>query len=100
MPTAARVATNDVPIAADVARHALAGSHAGHAKPELPEHDVEHAAVRERRRALAGVARRFTFAHTKLCAGDITGEGGIELWSSRKKITRKWASQTDATWMS
>ncbi len=45
----------------------------------------------------------FSFGGTKasrLGGGDITGEGGIELWSSRKKITRKWASQPDATWMS
>lgn len=32
--------------------------------------------------------------------GDITGPGGIELWTQVKKITRKWAAQTDANWMS
>ncbi len=32
--------------------------------------------------------------------GDVTGPGGIELWTQVKKITRKWSSQTDANWMS
>jgi malonate-semialdehyde dehydrogenase (acetylating)/methylmalonate-semialdehyde dehydrogenase len=32
--------------------------------------------------------------------GDVTGRGGIEFWSQLKKITRKWAAQTDASWMS
>ncbi len=45
----------------------------------------------------------FSFGGTKdskLGSGDITGEGGVELWSTRKKITRKWASASDANWMS
>ncbi len=33
-------------------------------------------------------------------ATDITGQGGVELWTSVKKITTKWALQPDATWMS
>jgi malonate-semialdehyde dehydrogenase (acetylating) / methylmalonate-semialdehyde dehydrogenase len=32
--------------------------------------------------------------------GDITGMGGVELWSFLKKITTKWELQSDATWMS
>jgi malonate-semialdehyde dehydrogenase (acetylating)/methylmalonate-semialdehyde dehydrogenase len=31
---------------------------------------------------------------------DITGESALEFWSQRKKITMKWAEQSDATWMS
>lgn len=31
---------------------------------------------------------------------DITGESSLEFWSQRKKITIKWAEQSDATWMS
>ncbi len=37
---------------------------------------------------------------SKFGHGDITGESGIEFWSSLKKITRKWTVQHDATWMS
>ncbi len=33
-------------------------------------------------------------------AGDITGRGGVELWSRLKKITTKWELQSDTTWMS
>ena len=33
-------------------------------------------------------------------AGDITGRGGVELWSYLKKITTKWQLQPDASWMS
>ncbi len=32
--------------------------------------------------------------------GDITGSGGVELWSQLKKITTKWALQPDHNWMS
>jgi len=32
--------------------------------------------------------------------GDMTGAGGVELWSRVKKITTKWALQPDANWMS
>jgi malonate-semialdehyde dehydrogenase (acetylating) / methylmalonate-semialdehyde dehydrogenase len=37
---------------------------------------------------------------SKFGQGDITGPSGIEFWSQLKKITSKWALQTDATWMS
>jgi malonate-semialdehyde dehydrogenase (acetylating)/methylmalonate-semialdehyde dehydrogenase len=37
---------------------------------------------------------------SKFGQGDITGEGGVELWSQLKKITTKWALQPDANWMS
>jgi malonate-semialdehyde dehydrogenase (acetylating)/methylmalonate-semialdehyde dehydrogenase len=45
----------------------------------------------------------FSFGGTKASrfgAGDITGKGGVELWTYLKKITTKWALQPDATWMS
>jgi malonate-semialdehyde dehydrogenase (acetylating)/methylmalonate-semialdehyde dehydrogenase len=45
----------------------------------------------------------FSFGGTrdsKLGHGDITGQGGVEFWSTLKKITTKWALQPDATWMS
>jgi malonate-semialdehyde dehydrogenase (acetylating)/methylmalonate-semialdehyde dehydrogenase len=45
----------------------------------------------------------FSFGGTrdsKFGHGDITGPGGVEFWSSLKKITTKWALQPDATWMS
>lgn len=37
---------------------------------------------------------------SKLGVGDITGWGGVELWSRSKKITTKWGLQPDQTWMS
>jgi len=45
----------------------------------------------------------FSFGGTKdskYGAGDITGWGGVELWSNRKKITTKWSMQSDKNWMS
>jgi malonate-semialdehyde dehydrogenase (acetylating)/methylmalonate-semialdehyde dehydrogenase len=45
----------------------------------------------------------FSFGGTKASRfgqGDITGRGGIDLWSQLKKITTKWALQPDASWMS
>ncbi len=45
----------------------------------------------------------FSFGGTKQSRfghGDITGAGGIEFWSNRKKITTKWAEQADKNWMS
>jgi malonate-semialdehyde dehydrogenase (acetylating)/methylmalonate-semialdehyde dehydrogenase len=45
----------------------------------------------------------FSFGGTKeskFGCGDITGSGGVEFWSNRKKITTKWAAQTDKNWMS
>jgi malonate-semialdehyde dehydrogenase (acetylating)/methylmalonate-semialdehyde dehydrogenase len=45
----------------------------------------------------------FSFGGTKESKfgyGDITGSGGVEFWSNRKKITAKWAAQTDKNWMS
>jgi len=44
----------------------------------------------------------FSFGGTKgsrFGHGDMTGPGGIELWSQLKKITTKWQLQSDATWM-
>jgi malonate-semialdehyde dehydrogenase (acetylating)/methylmalonate-semialdehyde dehydrogenase len=32
--------------------------------------------------------------------GDMTGQGGVELWTKLKKVTTKWALQPDANWMS
>lgn len=32
--------------------------------------------------------------------GDVTGPGGLEFWSQLKKVTTKWALQSDANWMS
>lgn len=37
---------------------------------------------------------------SKFGACDITGESSLEFWTQRKKITIKWAEQSDATWMS
>jgi malonate-semialdehyde dehydrogenase (acetylating)/methylmalonate-semialdehyde dehydrogenase len=42
-----------------------------------------------------GGTKRSKFGH-----GDITGPGGVDFWTDLKKITTKWASQIDATWMS
>lgn len=45
----------------------------------------------------------FSFGGTKeskFGSGDITGAGGVELWSNRKKITAKWERQSDKNWMS
>jgi malonate-semialdehyde dehydrogenase (acetylating)/methylmalonate-semialdehyde dehydrogenase len=45
----------------------------------------------------------FSFGGTKASkygTGDITGSGGVEFWSNRKKVTTKWALQSDKNWMS
>jgi malonate-semialdehyde dehydrogenase (acetylating)/methylmalonate-semialdehyde dehydrogenase len=45
----------------------------------------------------------FSFGGTKgsrFGHGDITGQGGVELWTHLKKITSKWGSNTDGSWMS
>jgi malonate-semialdehyde dehydrogenase (acetylating)/methylmalonate-semialdehyde dehydrogenase len=45
----------------------------------------------------------FSFGGTKdskFGAGDVTGVGGVEFWSNRKKVTTKWALQADKNWMS
>lgn len=45
----------------------------------------------------------FSFGGTKesrFGAGDITGFAGVEFWSYKKKVTSKWALQSDKNWMS
>lgn len=45
----------------------------------------------------------FSFGGSKMSRfghGDMTGPGGLEFWSQLKKITTKWALQSDANWMS
>jgi malonate-semialdehyde dehydrogenase (acetylating)/methylmalonate-semialdehyde dehydrogenase len=45
----------------------------------------------------------FSFGGTKQSKfghGDITGVAGVEFWSTKKKITTKWSTQTDKNWMS
>jgi malonate-semialdehyde dehydrogenase (acetylating)/methylmalonate-semialdehyde dehydrogenase len=45
----------------------------------------------------------FSFGGTKASRfghGDITGLGGVELWTQLKKVTSKWAKAPDGTWMS
>ncbi|HEX6245574.1 MAG TPA: CoA-acylating methylmalonate-semialdehyde dehydrogenase [Polyangiales bacterium] len=45
----------------------------------------------------------FSFGGTKASRyghGDITGQGGVELWTQLKKVTSKWAKAPDGTWMS
>jgi len=45
----------------------------------------------------------FSFGGTrdsKLGHGDMTGPGAVAFWSDLKKVTTKWALQSDATWMS
>ena len=37
---------------------------------------------------------------SKFGHGDITGESSLNFWTNLKKITTKWQSQNDATWMS
>ena len=37
---------------------------------------------------------------SKFGSGDMTGWGGVDLWSKLKKITTKWSLQPDQTWMS
>lgn len=38
--------------------------------------------------------------NSKFGHGDITGNGGIEFWSNRKKVTTKWFQITNNNWMS
>ncbi|MFO0598195.1 MAG: CoA-acylating methylmalonate-semialdehyde dehydrogenase [Myxococcaceae bacterium] len=40
------------------------------------------------------------FNSSKFGHGDITGWDGFRFWSRPKKVTEKWAAQTDASWMS
>jgi malonate-semialdehyde dehydrogenase (acetylating)/methylmalonate-semialdehyde dehydrogenase len=45
----------------------------------------------------------FSFGGTKgsrFGHGDITGQGGVELWTKLKKVTAKWGAATDGSWMS
>ena len=45
----------------------------------------------------------FSFGGTKASRfgqGDITGMGGVELWTKLKKVTAKWAEVEQASWMS
>jgi malonate-semialdehyde dehydrogenase (acetylating)/methylmalonate-semialdehyde dehydrogenase len=45
----------------------------------------------------------FSFGGTKCSRfghGDLTGHAGVDFWTDLKKITTKWAVQSDATWMS
>jgi malonate-semialdehyde dehydrogenase (acetylating)/methylmalonate-semialdehyde dehydrogenase len=45
----------------------------------------------------------FSFGGTKgsrFGHGDITGQGGVELWTKLKKVTAKWGLVTDGSWMS
>jgi malonate-semialdehyde dehydrogenase (acetylating)/methylmalonate-semialdehyde dehydrogenase len=45
----------------------------------------------------------FSFGGTKQSKfghGDITGPAAVDFWTDLKKITSKWAAQSDATWMS
>ncbi len=45
----------------------------------------------------------FSFGGTKASRfghGDITGAAGIDFWTQLKKVTSKWAPQTDQNWMS
>jgi malonate-semialdehyde dehydrogenase (acetylating)/methylmalonate-semialdehyde dehydrogenase len=42
-----------------------------------------------------GGTKRSKFGH-----GDITGPAAVDFWTDLKKITTKWATQLDATWMS
>jgi malonate-semialdehyde dehydrogenase (acetylating)/methylmalonate-semialdehyde dehydrogenase len=45
----------------------------------------------------------FSFGGTKgsrFGHGDITGMGGVELWTKLKKVTAKWAELENGSWMS
>lgn len=37
---------------------------------------------------------------SKFGQGDITGPASLDLWSNLKKVTTKWETQSDGTWMS
>ena len=39
------------------------------------------------------------FKESRYGHGDITGMDGVDFWSQRKKVTIKWATQTDKNWM-
>ena len=43
----------------------------------------------------------YPFMHaSRFGHGDITGMGGVELWSKLKKVTSKWEPQKNGGWMS
>jgi malonate-semialdehyde dehydrogenase (acetylating) / methylmalonate-semialdehyde dehydrogenase len=45
----------------------------------------------------------FSFGGTKgsrFGHGDITGQGGVDLWTQLKKVTAKWGANSDGSWMS
>lgn len=37
---------------------------------------------------------------SKFGQGDITGVSAVEFWTERKKVTSKWALQSDQSWIS
>jgi len=81
---AASVFTTSGGVAQYVAEHARAGMIGINVGVPVPREPFSFGGIQESK-----------FGH-----GDITGESGVEFWSSLKKITRKWSVQHDATWMS
>ena len=80
---AASVFTTNGAVAQYVADHSTAGMIGINVGVPVPREPFSFGGVRE----------------SKYGQGDITGLGGIDLWTNLKKITRKWAVQTDTTWM-
>ncbi len=81
---AASIFTTNGGVAQYVAEHARSGMIGVNVGVPVPREPFSFGGIQESK-----------FGH-----GDITGESGVEFWSSLKKITRKWSVQHDATWMS
>ncbi|MFO0659172.1 MAG: CoA-acylating methylmalonate-semialdehyde dehydrogenase [Polyangiaceae bacterium] len=80
---AASVFTTSGFVAQTVAEHATAGMIGVNVGVPVPREPFSFGGINE----------------SKFGAGDITGPSSVDFWTIEKKITRKWAVQSDTTWM-
>jgi malonate-semialdehyde dehydrogenase (acetylating)/methylmalonate-semialdehyde dehydrogenase len=81
---AASVFTQSGAVAQYVAEHARAGMIGVNVGVPVPREPFSFGGIGE----------------SKYGHGDITGPSGVEFWTHIKKITRKWTSRSDGSWMS
>ncbi len=81
---AASVFTNNGAVAEFIAQNAKAGMIGVNVGVPVPREPFSFGGIQESK-----------FGH-----GDITGENSLNFWSDLKKVTTKWQSANDATWMS
>lgn len=81
---AASVFTSSGPLAERVAQNTECGMFGVNIGVPVPREPFSFAGVKESK-----------FGH-----GEITGEGSLDFWSDKRKITTKWEMQNDSNWMS